>query len=607
MDQTTELTLADFERSGWKNVIAICPKRTCESYHDELLAAARTISSDPKAAAALSLLSDVTSLRFQLDSKDEPLSWLWTRGDKRSAVPADITDAQLAALQTLLPAIDDFELRARVADVLWIRRRDFRAAVTAIESYVEAARALEGTHLNLPTVDRLERALQLSFESNQKKHLSRVTGEVARLLDDWGPTNENYPAIRLITLLRERGAGDAGSYIGFCETAARAAAGRGDWDRAHDYWEAKAKWHAALGDEDGMYHSRMQAAETHFQRAENELSAQSPSLFAAAHFVKMALLELQPIPYTKERRDELHRLLVEYQRDSMPEFKPVGAPFDPRQLIERTSRAISGLSFVQALTYLAFRDPLPDPDALRREVESDMEKYPFAHLIGTMYVNAVGRTTKQIPGVHEAVGDEVELAIREAMYEKAKACISVTVSGFIEPALQVINIEHSVRLADWSPIVGSNRFIPAGHRLIYAKGLQAGLRGDFLEAAHLLMPQVENSLRYLLEQTGQVASRPEEIQDVHLMDNLLGQPKLVELLPADILFQLELFLGRDGLNLRNQLAHGLLSAGALYAPEAKYLWWIVLRLVVGWKALELQGELSDSTSAVDQGQKAAPE
>lgn len=49
------------------------------------------------------------------------------------------------------------------------------------------------------------------------------------------------------------------------------------------------------------------------------------------------------------------------------------------------------------------------------------------------------------------------------------------------------------------PIVQHSPFIPPGRELLFARGLLAGLNGDFILAAHLLTPQLEDALRAALQ------------------------------------------------------------------------------------------------------------
>src|ERR1035441_2701303 len=74
------------------------------------------------------------------------------------------------------------------------------------------------------------------------------------------------------------------------------------------------------------------------------------------------------------------------------------------------------------------------------------------------------------------------------------------VDGGIKPALQVINSEHFLVREDLLFLVENNPFIPPGHEGLFLRGLHAGITGDLLVALHLLIPQIENSIRYVLSQ-----------------------------------------------------------------------------------------------------------
>ena len=42
----------------------------------------------------------------------------------------------------------------------------------------------------------------------------------------------------------------------------------------------------------------------------------------------------------------------------------------------------------------------------------------------------------------------------------------------------------------------NSKFIPKEREYIFAKGLYAGFQNDFILSSHLLIPQIENSLKF---------------------------------------------------------------------------------------------------------------
>lgn len=129
------------------------------------------------------------------------------------------------------------------------------------------------------------------------------------------------------------------------------------------------------------------------------------------------------------------------------------------------------------------------------------------------------------------------------------------------------------------PFVSNNPFVPEGRELIYAQGLHHGLKGGLLVAAHLLIPQIENSVRHVLAENGVLASTLSNsgIQEERNLNRTLYEPKLEELWGEDIVFDLQgLLVERFGSNLRNRMAHGLMELDSFSSYSILYVWWTTL-------------------------------
>jgi hypothetical protein len=177
--------------------------------------------------------------------------------------------------------------------------------------------------------------------------------------------------------------------------------------------------------------------------------------------------------------------------------------------------------------------------------------------------------------------EEVERAIRAEMLSQANQNRQTYAVAFIRPAWRQIHLDHDVRLRDLLPVVLNNPFVPEGHEHIYAQGLLAGLKGDFLTATHLLIPQLENSISHILSRSGVIVSKLDSFgtQEGKDLGALLYEPRLEGLLGEDLVFDLQgLLVERFGTNLRNTIAHGLMGDDEFASPTVLYLWWLVLRI-----------------------------
>jgi hypothetical protein len=98
---------------------------------------------------------------------------------------------------------------------------------------------------------------------------------------------------------------------------------------------------------------------------------------------------------------------------------------------------------------------------------------------------------------------------------------------------------------------------------------------------HLLIPQIEASIRHVLQHEGMVTSTLEAdgTQKERDLNQLLWLPQVEQVFGSDILFDLRgILTEKFGHNLRNDLAHGLLPESGYYREACVYLWWLVLYL-----------------------------
>jgi hypothetical protein len=128
-------------------------------------------------------------------------------------------------------------------------------------------------------------------------------------------------------------------------------------------------------------------------------------------------------------------------------------------------------------------------------------------------------------------------------------------------------------------------FIPPERTLLYAMGLGAGFSGNLIEAAHLLIPQLENSFRFLATTQGISVTNYGNGQEQ--LENTMGGTlqKITPITDKDLLAELQNFL-LDGssVNFRNELMHGLISP-KLSEHYGYYLWWLSLKMIYQTKSM----------------------
>ncbi|MEW6496045.1 MAG: DUF4209 domain-containing protein [Cyanobacteriota bacterium] len=574
------LTKDDFINSRWQDVVNSSERKECLSYNMAFWKKAQEAkeAENVREQAVFEILAVVTGAAIKPESTEEFFAEVFQ----------NLTDEHLDFLAEIALDISDPELQARFADILWVRRRDYRMAQLAVNAYLQSATALEDPNNWTGCFERIERALRLARRIRYQ--IEAVVAHIEAVLDRYKGEDPLWLSAKLMELLQEYKFGDPTKYAALAEKAATLAESAHDWRRARDYWDIKARWHLLEKDGEKERQALMLAAETYVKEADDALKRNPPSYLTASHFMQKAVEAFRSIRGTKEetadakvRTEEVHKLLLQYQEQSTKELATFSDKRDISKQVEQAREFVKDKEFQDALFALALLGTSPKISHLRQEVYEMAHKYPASHLFLTVKLNEMGKAVARQSGLLSSNNtDEAEAETRFEIYKNAILYQSHHALASIEPARYQINLEHSVRVNDLLPIVSHSPFVPPEREYLFAKGLYAGLTGDFFTSTHILIPQIENSIRYLLwEQQGVRVSGLDNrgIQDEHQLTTTLYCPEITSIFDEDTLFDLKgLLVERAGSNLRNRMAHGLIDDNGFLHPLMSYLWWLTLRL-----------------------------
>ncbi len=241
---------------------------------------------------------------------------------------------------------------------------------------------------------------------------------------------------------------------------------------------------------------------------------------------------------------------------------------------------VRGKPLHEALKALAASYTPIDVQGLRRIVEQDAKAAPLVHSLPAMIMSRSGKVVARRNSMLSADTKEREEATQDWMFQQAHHIRAARTMGHIVPAVRQIAQEHYVRESDFEPIVRGNFFVPTGREQIFVRGLHAGLTGDLLVASHLLIPQLENSFRTVLDKNGVITSKIDNgVEREMYIQELLHLSDFLKIFGDDLAFELRgLMVEQVSSNLRHGLSHGLLDYDVFDSSEVLYLWWVVLWL-----------------------------
>ena len=223
--------------------------------------------------------------------------------------------------------------------------------------------------------------------------------------------------------------------------------------------------------------------------------------------------------------------------------------------------------YVAALTKGELDDVLPRITAHYIPKKSEVEKQlkelaseaPIAFLIPMELQDNMGRPLAKVGSLEEdLVGHTVKQMSQNMAIESIflRQVLESLVKKY--PTFENLCVDYLFR----SPIFEEDR------KSIIGLGVKEYLNGNHMTAVHLLIPQIENAVRVLLEKAGGSVLKPARGGGFNLkvLNDLLDDPLLVQVFGEDIVFYFRVLLvDARGWNLRNCVCHGLCSAGE-FAP-----------------------------------------
>lgn len=581
-------TPEDFARTDWRAVVAAEPVDDVRDLAPRFRARAQeaVAANDPGAWAVYEALADACSLMLRPGVAQEPFVPFMVTEAFRTPGLEDLTPQMVESCRTVHADASSAPLRARLADIAWVRARDHAAAAAAIQSYLDVVRSVRLPDDWHDTIPLLTRALQIAAELGpSREDLLAVRAFVQEMLDAHAPTEEGMFSADLLRLLLDFGREDAERFSATAAGIAQRALAAGKYDRARTYWELAARWEEGRPDRQAAAEGRRamlrNVAEAYVAQAEEALARPHIGHNLASGHMQRAIEALRRAGKSAERRDQLLARLVEIQKGVPAEMLHYSHSFDGSAFAEQARLSVAGKSAPDAL--LAFiADPmLSHVEDLRRTAERRAQEFLFLSMMPKVLHNAEGKVVARQGSVRSSDPQEREAAIRVEMLSDAERHYATAARIVIEPMRRQIILEHAISAADILQVVQYSPLVPAGREMLFTEGLLAGFYGDTAKAAHYLIPQLEHSIRVLLQRRGVRVSTYDQygLQKELNLNNLLRFSELTEMLGEDLVFALQcLLIEKFGADLRNKMAHGLMSFGDFFTGHATFLWYLCLRM-----------------------------
>ncbi len=576
----------DIDRTAWQQVLVEADQKLCSVYGKLFYQRAQEAGKahDSRTEAVYTFLGAVASPELKLETPSrDPFVPAADLQYSRTPLPEDFSADELHVIKQLIETVQDAELRSRLADILWVRQGDASVASLAVDSYLSSALHLKDVVQWADGYDRLKRSFDIAvFMGKETKAYRKTIDYLQKQLSEFGADEPTPWWAKLINLLLDAGEGNASRFASICGTSAQRCETAGQWETARLYWQVKARCETAAGQEKNREIALKRASDTYVKQADIVQSEAQPITDHALELMRSAMESLAKVPGNEQAVIELKKQVdaLELKRNDAPMKKP--SRMDPAGITQWARDQVKNKDLRGALVALANLAETPKPAELEEQVDAKTGRMPFQYLISTVGMDQEGKASSHTPAAFTGDTREIRTAKDAELYQEAARNRQIAVLALLDPARRQVLSDHVVRLDDWRAFTTDNPFVPVGREEIFARGMDAGMNGDFLVAVSLLTPQVENAVRIVLKKAGVVTSKIDmrNVEQERVLGALLDMDEAERVFGRDLMFDLRgLLVEKFGSNMRNELAHGLLDLDDFKGPDAEYLWWCALRLM----------------------------
>ncbi|CAM3308481.1 DUF4209 domain-containing protein [Paracoccus nototheniae] len=526
------------------------------------------------------LLDAIFGLHERLDNADEPFGPMFTMGSRRSFLPQDLSDEQLDWLSELEQEVQDPEFCARLADMLWLCKKDGKAARRAVRYYLDAGLAVENLDHWPTSVDRYTRSYRLATQLGRKSELrDQVLSFLLDRLRVHRGDDPRWFSLRIMLLLYEARHGAHDELLVFAQTAVARAEREGDFRRQRDYLNFIVKLHHREKDTDAEEEARVDVAQSF--KAEAEAVETEGTGINSHHFWEEAVKAYRERASLKDQVPTLQKRLAAAGRAVIESMKEHSHSTDISELVKHLQAQFTEQSADVALCRFVMFG-LNQPDTMKEEVEKSRHEF-IASMFHTRIFDYEGRTVAVAPGGLSPDDPGYEERVKADVQRNMGLQRGFAAQAQIAVALRIITSEHIIDAAFLGEKLADSKFIPEGRLEHYAQGLSYGFEWKFDHSTLFLIPQFEAGLRNIATQLGLIPRnvQPSGVEEAWTLDRLLSEADMVATLGPALIFELRsLLIEQFGPKFRHNVSHGLVPPAALQGTDAMYAWWLFLRLCV---------------------------
>lgn len=491
----------------------------------------------------------------------------------------DISEDDYLILHSLKLEKMPLILRALIADILWTNKKEFNAAKIAANAYWELFTFWYRDDDNVGTIDIIRRAVCISAQTKQTLLFEKIQGWFVDFLEKKAANNDGFFALRVMELFFGQKNFDVSIFLPVLDDLID-----GNSDniaKVEQAYKLKTECLFKLKRKEDAIKNNNLLADYYLEFAEKIFKKDIQGALRAVNFYQKGIM-LYRNNGESDKADAAHKRLVEIQKEIPKIMVPFSVELDIKGVIDNLKANMEGLSFEECVIRLTQMFVFEKQEDIKKRVIEEFKDNPISHLFGKSIINAQGQTVLALHplDIHDPEKDPKLMELH--MYQNALEKQKVAGDIWVKNALIIIRDKFVIDKSMVEFLVKDNPIIPDGRERIFQSGLYMFLNGDYYEALHILAPQVENLFRNIAREVGglTVTLEKDGSSMEKVLSSILSLPELVDCYDNDILFTFRGLLNEQaGANIRNEIAHGIISEYACSTGVCLYFGVAVIKLL----------------------------
>ena len=526
------------------------------------------------------LLKNIVSLGTKIHDDGIEFHPMFVMADgSRTFSIEDISEDDYLILHSLKLEKMPLILRALIADILWTNKKEFSAAKIAADAYWKLFMLWYTDEDNVGTIDMIRRAVCISVQTKQTTLYNEIQEWFNEFIDTKAASAKGFFSLRIMELFFKQKNFDVSIILKVLDGLID-----GNSDniaKVEQAYKLKTECLFKLKRKEDAIKNNNLLADYYLEFAEKIFKKDIQGALKAVNFYQKGIM-LYRNNGESDKADAAHKRLVEIQKEIPKIMVPFSVELDIKGVIDNLKANMEGLSFEECVIRLTQMFVFEKQEDIKKHVIEEFKDNPISHLFGKSLINAQGQTVLALHplDIHDPEKDPKLMELH--MYQNALEKQKVAGDIWVKNALIIIRDKFVIDKSMVEFLVKDNPIIPDGRERIFQSGLYMFLNGDYYEALHILAPQVENLFRNIAREVGglTVTLEKDGSSMEKVLSSILSLPELVDCYDNDILFTFRGLLNEQaGANIRNEIAHGIISEYACSTGVCLYFGVAVIKLL----------------------------